>query len=181
MHPESYRPVVFWCNDIHYADRKFLREYHTQFLVGKKQNKNDPWWSFKLNQEISSISNKFFLQAWADSIFSVTNGKAQRAMSDFMTLFCSRLLVFHKIGTDPLACLKKVNLFPEIRRRKTAGILSQSLCLLALTENRLFSRQLSDSFLSAFSHQPKKSWFIPEWTFWTWKFYKCFLKIGGKF
>ena len=130
MHPESYRPVVFWCNDIHYADRKFLREYHTQFLVGKKQNKNDPWWSFKLNQEISSISNKFFLQAWADSIFSVTNGKAQRAMSDFMTLFYSRLLVFHKIGTDPLACLKKVNLFPEIRRRKTAGILSQSLCLL---------------------------------------------------
>ena len=51
----------------------------------------------------------------------------------------------------------------------------------ALTENRLFSRQLSDSFLSAFSHQPKKSWFIPEWTFWTWKFYKCFLKIGGNF
>ena len=53
--------------------------------------------------------------------------------------------------------------------------------ILALTESRLFSRQLSDSFLSAFSHQPKKSWFIPEWTFWTWKFYKCFLKIGGKF
>ena len=34
---------------------------------------------------------------------------------------------------------------------------------LALTENRLFSRQLSDGFLSAFSHQPKKSWF--PWTF----------------
>ena len=30
---------------------------------------------------------------------------------------------------------------------------------IALTENRLFSRQLSDGFLSAFSHQPKKSWF----------------------
>ena len=38
--------------------------------------------------------------------------------------------------------------------------------LLALTENRLFSRQLSDGFLSAFSHQPKKSWFPwkpPPW------------------
>ena len=22
---------------------------------------------------------------------------------------------------------------------------------------------------------------IPEWTFWTWKFYKCFSKPGGKF
>ena len=30
---------------------------------------------------------------------------------------------------------------------------------LALTESRLFSRQLSDGFLSAFSHQPKKSRF----------------------
>ena len=28
--------------------------------------------------------------------------------------------------------------------------------IIALTENRLFSRQLSDGFLSAFSHQPKK-------------------------
>ena len=53
--------------------------------------------------------------------------------------------------------------------------------MVALTESRPFSRQLSGAFLSAFSHQPKKSWFIPEWTFWTWKFYKCFLKIGGNF
>ena len=62
----------------------------------------------------------------------------------------------------------------------------------ALTESRLFSRQLSDSFLSAFSHQPKKSRFtwkkvkapflgLIKITFWTWKFYKCFSKIGGKF
>ena len=30
---------------------------------------------------------------------------------------------------------------------------------LALTESRIFSRQLSDGFLSAFSYQPKISWF----------------------
>ena len=64
--------------------------------------------------------------------------------------------------------------------------------LVALTESRLFSRQLSDGFLSAFSRQPKISRFpwkkvkapflgLIKITFWTWKFYKCFSKIGGKF
>ena len=39
-------------------------------------------------------------------------------MSDFMPLFCSRLLVFHNIWTDPLACLKKANLKTEEEKQR---------------------------------------------------------------
>ena len=46
---------------------------------------------------------------------------------------------------------------------------------LALTESRLFSRQLLDGFLSAFNHQPKISWFPLE------NFTSVFSKVGGKF
>ena len=40
---------------------------------------------------------------------------------------------------------------------KSLFLTKEKASCIALTENRLFSRQLSDSFLSAFSHQPKKS------------------------
>ena len=78
------------------------------------------------------------------------SGLVQWTSFDFPP-FLTPLPLVHFLSTLSYTLLKRPSTSPD----PPFTIVSR----LALTENRLFSRQLSGGFLSAFSHQPKKSRF----------------------